>query len=105
MWAVASTIELWEAKLHNGRMDNENDILQGPDAPADQDYIRLDQFLKLNNLVRSGGEAKYLIQDGNVKVNGQVETRRGKKLRTGDVVEMFGKKLRIEGDSTESTVS
>lgn len=81
-------------------MDNEEALSQEQNAAADQDYIRLDQFLKLNNLVRSGGEAKYLIQDGNVKVNGQVETRRGKKLRAGDVIEMFGKKLRIEGDSS-----
>lgn len=55
--------------------------------------------MKLNNLVASGGEAKHLIQDGNVKVNGQIETRRGKKLRAGDVVEAFGQKLRIESDS------
>ncbi|MBX3073188.1 RNA-binding S4 domain-containing protein [Candidatus Obscuribacterales bacterium] len=66
---------------------------------SSSDFIRLDQFLKLNNLVASGGEAKHLIQDGNVKVNGQVETRRGKKLRAGDVVEAFGQKLRIESDS------
>jgi ribosome-associated protein len=48
--------------------------------------IRLDQFLKLSNLVGSGGEAKLLIQDGLVQVNGEVELRRGRKLQAGDQV-------------------
>ena len=48
--------------------------------------IRLDQFLKLANLVGSGGEAKILIKDGAVFVNGEVEIRRGRKLRAGDEV-------------------
>ena len=48
--------------------------------------IKLDQFLKLADLVQSGGEAKHLIQSGAVRVNGKVETRRGRKLRAGDVV-------------------
>ncbi len=48
--------------------------------------IRLDQFLKLVGLVKSGGEAKHLIQDGQVLLNGEVETRRSKKLHPGDVV-------------------
>lgn len=48
--------------------------------------IKLDQFLKLAAVVRSGGEAKYLIQTGQVSVNGKIETRRGRKLRAGDVV-------------------
>jgi ribosome-associated protein len=76
--------------------ETEPDINQ---QEQNSDFIRLDQFLKLNNLVRSGGEAKHLIQNGNVKVNGQVETRRGKKLRQGDVVEAFGQKIRIETSS------
>jgi ribosome-associated protein len=50
--------------------------------------IRLDQFMKLVGLVRSGGEAKHLIQGGEVLVNGEVETRRSKKLRPGDVVQL-----------------
>jgi len=57
--------------------------------------IRLDQFLKLHGLAQSGGEAKHLIQDGAVKVNGETETRRGRKLRSGDVVEAFGKQLTV----------
>lgn len=62
----------------------------------DEDYIQLDQFLKLNGLTQSGGEAKFLIQDGQVKVNGVVETRRKKKLRDGDKIEAFGKVLIVK---------
>lgn len=52
----------------------------------EQPVIRLDQFLKLVGLVRSGGEAKYLIQGGSVQLNGVVETQRSKKLHPGDRV-------------------
>ena len=52
----------------------------------DSAYIKLDSFLKLANLVMSGGEAKQVIQDGLVTVNGQVEERRGRKLYPGDTV-------------------
>lgn len=55
--------------------------------------ITLDQLLKHRNVVDSGGEAKMLIQAGHVRVNGEIETRRGRKLATGDRVEMEG----IEG--------
>lgn len=55
-----------------------------------EDYIKLDSFLKLVGAVQTGGEAKMLIQDGNVKVNGSVETRRGKKLYKNDKVEFNG---------------
>jgi ribosome-associated protein len=48
--------------------------------------IKLDQFLKRESVVFSGGEAKHLIQSGAVKVNGIVETQRGRKLHEGDVV-------------------
>jgi len=48
--------------------------------------IRLDQFLKLANLVRSGGEAKHLIQGGQVLLNGVVETHRSRKIGPGDQV-------------------
>lgn len=50
--------------------------------------IRLDQFLKLANLVGSGGEAKILIGDGVVTVNGEIEERRGRKLAKGDVIQV-----------------
>ena len=49
-------------------------------------YIKLDQFLKWQGIVQTGGEAKIRIQEGEIIVNGEVETRRGKKLRTGDRV-------------------
>jgi ribosome-associated protein len=50
--------------------------------------IDLDQFLKLSDVVSSGGEAKWLIKDGLVKVNGEAETRRRRTLRLGDVVQV-----------------
>ncbi len=58
--------------------------------------IQLDQFLKFMNIVSSGGQAKHLIQDGQVQVNGEIETRRGRKLRHGDIVEFAGQKLIVE---------
>lgn len=61
------------------------------------DYIKLGQALKAANLVQSGVDAKYAIQDGLVKVNGEVETRRGKKLYDGDIVEFEGNQVKIKG--------
>ncbi|MBO5131112.1 MAG: S4 domain-containing protein YaaA [Romboutsia sp.] len=61
----------------------------------DSEYIKLDQFLKLVDVASTGGHAKFLIQEGLVKVNGEVETRRGKKLRSNDVVEVEGNKIKI----------
>ena len=60
------------------------------------DYIKLGQALKAAGLVESGVEAKFLIQDGQVKVNGQVEIQRGKKLVAGDIVEFDGETIKIE---------
>ena len=51
-----------------------------------EDFIKLDSLLKLANLVGSGGEAKMLIQNGKVMVNGEICTLRGKKIREGDTV-------------------
>lgn len=59
------------------------------------EYIKLGQALKLSGLAGSGVDAKMMIQDGNVKVNGEKEFQRGKKLRHGDVVEYNGKEFRI----------
>ncbi len=53
----------------------------------DTEFIRLDAFLKMNDAVQTGGHAKIVIQDGEVKVNGEICTQRGKKLRPGDSVE------------------
>lgn len=52
------------------------------------EFIKLDQFLKWTGVCDTGADAKFLIIDGNVKVNGEVETRRGKKLYPGDKVEV-----------------
>ena len=51
-----------------------------------EDFIKLDQFLKVTNVVQSGGEAKVLIRSGEVLVNGEMELRRGRKLYDRDVV-------------------
>jgi ribosome-associated protein len=64
------------------------------DVPV-RDEIRLGQFLKLANLVESGGEAKPLVADGAVTVNGEVETRRGRQLVSGDVVSLGGQSARV----------
>ena len=52
--------------------------------------IKLDQFLKWANIVSTGGEAKYLIQTGEILVNGEVENRRGRKLKINDIIEVKG---------------
>jgi len=62
-----------------------------------EDYIKLGQALKAAGLVESGVDAKYAVQEGLVKVNGQVETQRGKKLTDGDVVEYDGEQIQIRG--------
>ena len=58
--------------------------------------VKLDQFLKWNNLVSSGGEAKMFIKSGSVKVNGVIETRRGRKLNKGDKVIFLKNELFFE---------
>ncbi len=60
------------------------------------EFIRLDSFLKLANLVGSGGQAKMIIQDGLVKVNDEVCTMRGKKLFGGEVVDVDGEVLKVK---------
>ena len=59
------------------------------------DTIRLGQFLKLSNLVDSGSDAKFLLAEGEVMVNDEVEIRRGRQLRAGDVVEYDGIAVRV----------
>ena len=63
--------------------------------------IRLDQFLKLTGLVATGGQAKILIQSGEVLVNGEIELRRRKKLSPGDIVEWEGEVFTVEVDESE----
>ena len=62
---------------------------------GDESLIRLDQFLKLKNVVSSGGEAKIVIQGGAVKLNGEVETRRRKQLFVEDRVEFEGEEYPV----------
>lgn len=58
-------------------------------------FIKLGQAMKLAGMVGSGVEAKVMIQDGQVEVNGEVDTRRGRKLVEGDVVTFNGESFRI----------
>ena len=59
------------------------------------EFIKLGQALKLADLVSDGVEAKYVINDGLVKVNGEVDTRRGRKLYDGDVISYQGEEIKI----------
>lgn len=61
-----------------------------------EEYIRLDNLMKYSGLCNSGGRAKYLIQNGEVKLNGEVCTMRGKKIRSGDIVEYQNKTVKVE---------
>ncbi|WP_167957615.1 RNA-binding S4 domain-containing protein [Anaerosporobacter faecicola] len=60
-----------------------------------EEYIKLGQALKAAGLVDSGVDAKFVVQDGLVKVNNKVEYQRGKKLVAGDVVEYNGEQIKI----------
>jgi ribosome-associated protein len=62
---------------------------------ADAESIRLDQFLKFVGLAETGGHAKLLIQDGEVEVNGEIETRRRRKVFMGDIVSAGGNELLV----------
>jgi ribosome-associated protein len=65
------------------------------DLPIRGESIRLGQALKLSGLADTGGEARAFVEDGAVSVNGEVETRRGRQLRDGDVVALGDAALRI----------
>ncbi len=65
------------------------------DVPIDGDMIRLGRFLKLSDLIDTGGEGKIFIAAGDVQVNGEVETRRGRQLHRGDVVSLRGRRARV----------
>lgn len=55
----------------------------------DTEFIKLDSLLKLSGIAMTGGQAKIIIQNGDVKVNGEICTQRGKKIRPGDKVSAF----------------
>ena len=61
----------------------------------DTDIIKLDSFMKWAGIVSMGSEAKILILNGEIKLNGEVETRRGKKLKKGDILEFNGENYKI----------
>ncbi|MGN6161565.1 MAG: RNA-binding S4 domain-containing protein [Marmoricola sp.] len=65
------------------------------EVPIKDDVIRLGQFLKLANLVESGAEAKVVIAEGEVLVDGETELRRGRQLAPGAVVEHAGRRVRV----------
>jgi ribosome-associated protein len=65
------------------------------DVEIDGDMIRLGQFLKLSDLSETGGEGKLLIAAGDVTVNGEVDTRRGRQLHKGDVVAVRKNEARV----------
>ena len=64
--------------------------------------IRLGQFLKLANLIESGAEAKPVVTSGEVQVNGEVETRRGRQLVLGDVVTLAGVSARVSDQAVDN---
>mgnify|MGYP000000651885 CR=1 FL=1 len=64
--------------------------------PITTEYIKLQDLMKLADLVSTGGEAKLLVQEGEVLVNGEVCTMRGKKLRPGDVVDALGQRYGVQ---------
>ena len=86
----------WTHELHAGP--------EPVDVPIRDESIRLGQFLKLANLVESGAEAKPVIADGAVLVNGEVETRRGRQLAAGDVVTLGGQAARVATGEVEIDV-
>lgn len=65
------------------------------DVAIHGDMIRLGQLLKLANIADSGGEARELVVAGEVRVNGEVDTRRGRQLHRGDLIEAVGERVRI----------
>jgi ribosome-associated protein len=67
------------------------------DVTIGEDMIRLGQFLKLADLIDTGGEGKVLIASGDVTVNGEVDMRRGRQLHPGDVVTVLGRSARVVG--------
>ena len=73
------------------KKDDEIEIVE-----INTEFIKLDQLLKWANFTASGVESKMFILNGEVKVNGEVETRRGKKIYDGYIVEFNGEKIKIK---------
>ena len=79
-------------------MKNKNDEIET--VEINTEFIKLDQLLKWANFTASGVESKMFILNGGVKVNGEVETRRGKKIYDGYVVEFNGEKIKVKAPKT-----
>jgi len=62
------------------------------------EFIKLDALLKFAGIAETGGDAKIIVQDGEVKVNGEVCTQRGRKIRAGDVIEVGDLKFTVEAE-------
>lgn len=62
------------------------------------EFIRLDSFLKFKGIAETGGQAKAFIQDGIIKVNGEICTARGKKIRNGDIISAFSTDYHIKNE-------
>jgi ribosome-associated protein len=62
------------------------------------EFIKLDSLLKFTGIAETGGEGKLIVQEGIVKVNGEVCTQRGKKIRAGDIVEVGDLKFTVEAE-------
>ena len=73
------------------KKDDEIEIVE-----INTEFIKLDQLLKWSNFTASGVESKMFILNGEVKVNGEVETRRGKKIYDGYIVEFNGEKIKVK---------
>lgn len=73
-----------------------SDVISEEGFEDTDDFIKLDQFLKMMGAVGTGGQAKVLIQSAAVRVNGTIETRRGRKLRQGDLVDLMGETFTVE---------
>ena len=77
---------------------NNDRVSEMNDVQIEDEGIKLGQFLKLANLVESGSEAKQVLAGGVVRVNGDIETRRGRQLERGDVVSLGANSARVGGE-------
>lgn len=80
----------------NNELSQEGVVMKEEKVVLKTEFITLNQLLKLVGVSANGAEAKYMILDGKVKVNGEVEIRRGKKIRVGDNIDVEGVLYKVE---------